>query len=67
MIKNIIRLEHVVGDKIFHFTCDNDSPIANIKDALIQFMKCIVEVEDNIKSQQAAQQEKAAQDEPKEA
>jgi hypothetical protein len=55
MIKNIVRLEFTVMDKVYHFTCDPDSPIEHIKEAIFQIQKYIGQVEDNIKAQMAAQ------------
>jgi hypothetical protein len=64
MIKNISRLEHVINEKLYHFTCDMDSPIENVKDALFQFMKYVGQIEDNIKQQQAKQAADQAVAEP---
>lgn len=44
MIKNITRLEHKVGDRIYHFVCENDSPLGEIHDALSKFKSCIIEI-----------------------
>ena len=54
MLKNISRLESVVGDKIGHFYCDNDTPLHVAKEMLFQFQKYIGQVEDNIKAQHDA-------------
>lgn len=59
MLKNVAQLEHVVGGKIFHFTCDQDSPLPHIKDALNKFIQYVGQIEDNIAAQQKAAQEKA--------
>jgi hypothetical protein len=37
MLKNLIRLEHKIGEKVYHFLCDTDSPIGEVKEALMQF------------------------------
>ncbi len=55
MLKNIVRLEFQIVDKIYHFMCDNDSPIEHIKEALFQCQKYVGAVEDNIKAQMEAQ------------
>ena len=53
MLKNISRLEHKVGEKIYHLVCDSDSPLADVKEALFEFSKFIGKVEDNAKAQEA--------------
>jgi len=58
MLKNLSRLEHVIGDKVYHFVCDNDSPLNEVKEALFQFLKYVGQIEDSVK----AQQEKAAKE-----
>jgi hypothetical protein len=55
MLKNIVRLEFTVADKVYHFMCDNDAPIEHIKEALFQCQKYIGQVEDNIRAQIEAQ------------
>lgn len=54
MLKNISRLEAKINEKIYHFTCDSDSPLPEVKDALFQFIKYIGQMEDAIKQQQEA-------------
>lgn len=53
MLKNIVKLECVVEDKVFQFICDNDAPIEHVKEALFQCQTYIGQVEQNIKSQMA--------------
>lgn len=65
MIKNISRLECKVGEKIYHLTCDVDSPIEHVKEALFQFQKYIGQLEDQIKAQQE-QQKLSEENKPKE-
>jgi len=50
-LKNLSKLEHKIGDKVFHFLCDQDSPLNQVKDALLNFLGFVAQVE------------KAAQDE----
>ena len=64
MLKNISRLECSVNDKIYHLTCDHDSPLEHVKEALFQFQKYVGKVEDEIKATQVAQAEKAKIEEP---
>jgi len=52
MLKNLSSLEHKAGDKIYHFICDTDSPLNDVKDALFQFLKFVGQVEDTVKAQQ---------------
>ena len=44
MIKNVTRLEHKVGDRVYHFLCDNDSSLGEIHDALAKFKSYVVEI-----------------------
>ena len=55
MLKNINRLEYVIEGKVYHFMCDMDSPLHNVKEALFQFIKYVGSIEDVIKK---AQEEK---------
>lgn len=66
MLKNITRLEHVIGDKVYHLTCDADSPLEHVKDALFQFTKFVGQIEDNIKAAQEKQAAEKAKEEAKE-
>lgn len=51
MLKNVVRLEHVVADKVFHLICDSDSPLPALKEALFEFIKYVGHVEDQAKAQ----------------
>lgn len=53
MIKNISRLEHKIGDRVYQVLCDTESPLAELKEALCQFLKFVGQVEDHVKAQQA--------------
>jgi hypothetical protein len=67
MLKNIVKLEIMLADKIYQFLCDNDSPLEHIKEALFQCQKLIGQIEDNIKSQleaKKAQENQEAAQEP---
>jgi len=61
MLKNLARLEHKVGDRVYHLLCDNDSPIVEVKDALTQFLGYAVQVE-----KMAAEAKQAAETPPEE-
>jgi len=62
MLKNLSQLEAkittVINDnsveKIYHFSCDQDSPIPAVKEALVKFMAFVSQIEDKIKEQQEA-------------
>ncbi len=51
MLKNIVRLEHTVADKLFHFHCDHDASTGMIKEALCQFLKFVGQIEDQVRAQ----------------
>lgn len=42
MIKNLIKLEHKIGDRVFHMYCDPDSPLGEVHDALSAMKAYIV-------------------------
>lgn len=68
MLKNISRLEHKIGDRVFQLLADSDSPINEVKEALFQFQKYIGRIEDQVKEQQekaSLEQEKKASEEVK--
>ena len=44
MIKGITRLEHKVGDRAYHFLCDQDAPLGEVHDALAKFKSYVVGV-----------------------
>ncbi len=57
MLKNIIKLEIQIGNKVYNFLCDNDAPLEHVKEALFQFTKYAGQVEDQIRQQQEAQKQ----------
>lgn len=57
MLKNLSRLEHVIGNKVYHLVCDHDSPLVEIKEALNQFMAFVINVEKNVAAAQAVKEE----------
>lgn len=59
MLKNIVRLEHIVGDRVYHLLCDNDSPITEVREALNNFLNLMDQIEANVKAQQ---EQKAAEE-----
>lgn len=68
MLKNLVRLEFEIAEKVYHFVCEPDSPIEHIKEALFQCQKYVGQLEDNIRAKMAAQasQEPPTTDEAKE-
>lgn len=44
MINTVTRLEHKVGDKVYHFICEMNSPIGEVFDALCAFKGMAVEI-----------------------
>ncbi len=52
MLVNISKLEVVVEGRTYSFLCNNDSPLAHIKEVLFQYQKYIGQIEDNVKAQQ---------------
>jgi len=53
MIKNVTKFELAIGDRIYHFLCDMDTSIGDVKEALFQLQKMVGQIEDNIKAQQS--------------
>jgi len=57
MLKNISRLEHKIGDRVFHLLCDSDSPVHEAREALNEFMNFLLQIEENAKAAQEAQKQ----------
>ncbi len=58
MFKAIVKLEHKIGERIYSFTCDNDSPLGEAHDALAKFKSHVVELinrAEQSKSEQTSQ------------
>ena len=53
MLKNISRLEHKIGERIYHLTCDADSPLGEVKETLFEFLKFVGRIEDTERAKQA--------------
>lgn len=62
MIKTKAQLEHKIGERIFHFLCDNDSPLHEVKEALSQFIGHVTNIENAAKEQQEAAEKKKAEE-----
>ncbi len=61
MQKNLVQLEFKAAEKLYHFTCEPDSPIEHVKQALFDFIKHVARIEDAIAAHQA---QKAAESPP---
>jgi hypothetical protein len=59
MLKNKSVLEQVIENKVYHFTCDPDSDLKHVKDALVKFLQFVGHIEDQAAAQQKAAQETA--------
>lgn len=44
MFKSVVKLEHKIGERVYSFTCDNDSPLGEAHDALAKFKAHVVEL-----------------------
>ena len=64
MLKNITQLEYIAGGKLYHFTCDMDSPLSIVKDALTKFIQYVGQIEDQLAAQAKEAEEKAKAEQP---
>ena len=55
MLKQLSSLEHKIGDKVYSFLCDPNSPLNEIKDSLFQFISYVTQIENAAKANQEAQ------------
>jgi hypothetical protein len=62
MLKNVAQFEYIADGKIYHFICDIDSPTGEIKNALNKFIQETCQIEDAVKAQQKAAEDKAAEE-----
>ncbi len=53
MLKNITQLTVEIEGKMYHLLCDNDSPIAHVKNALFKIVQVVGEVEAKLAAAQA--------------
>jgi len=69
MLTNVAKLETKITDtrgekpveRAFHFFLDQDSPIEHAKQALMQFLGYIAQIEEKVKAAQAEAAAKAAE------
>ena len=62
MIKFIARLEHKIGERLYHLHCDHDAPVSELKEALCQFLAHVTQIESNAKATVTAQASAAIQE-----
>jgi len=62
MLKNLSQLSCKVGEKDFNFSCDMDSSLEAVKEALFLIQKHVFQIEDQIKAAQVAQKAKEEAD-----
>lgn len=55
MLKQVTKLEALVGEKVAHLYLDNDTPIGVVKEMLYQFVAYVAQVEANVKAQMDAE------------
>lgn len=65
MLKNFSQIEAKIADKVYHLTCDADSPIEHLKYALGYFKAFVEEFENKMKPQVQLPVEQPKVEEPK--
>lgn len=68
MLKNIVRLESIINERVGHFLLDNDCPIELAEKMLLEFLQYLGQLKAMAKQQQeqaAAQVEEKPQEEVK--
>ncbi len=56
MISNLVKLEHVIDNKVCQFICNNDTDIKICKEALCKFMSFVQQIEDNALAKKAEEE-----------
>jgi hypothetical protein len=51
MLKNLVSLEHKIGEKVVNLMCEADTSLEHVKSALIKFMSHVSNVEEAAKAQ----------------
>lgn len=64
MLKDLSQIECNVDGKICHFTCERDTPLSSVKEALFQFQAYIAKIEENIRLQQSQAEAEKGKEEP---
>jgi len=66
MLKQLLQMEMNIDGKSARFLCDNDLPLPHAKEAIMQFLKYINDIEDAIKVyEEKTKSEKLTQTEEK--
>jgi hypothetical protein len=68
MFKNVTRLEHKIGERVYHFFCDQDSPVVEVKEAFYKWLGFAEQIERSASETAKAEIEKikeTTQEEPK--
>jgi hypothetical protein len=63
MIRNLVQFESTIDGRVGRWYIDNDCPLNIAKEMLFQFQKHLGQIEDSVKEQQAAIEEKKKADE----
>ena len=69
MFSVVGKLEHKIGERVFHFFCDANSPTSEVKEALSLFFGHVIQVEKDAAeaaAKAAASTEAAPEEQPKE-
>jgi hypothetical protein len=51
MIRNIVCIDHQIGNQKFEFICEHDASTTIIKEALCHYMKVVGQIEDQVNAQ----------------
>ena len=62
MLKNITRLESIIADKVYHFSCDMDAPLTHVKEAILKFLYYVGQIEEQVAAQAKAAEEREVAD-----
>lgn len=65
MFKNVLKSEFKIGERLFYFICDGDSPTNEVKEVCYQILKYCGQIEDAIKAKQEEEQSVEVQEEAK--
>jgi hypothetical protein len=53
MLKNISKLECIIGEKPYQFLCEMDSPLSDVQKAIQEFQNFVNKIEETVKEEQA--------------
>lgn len=57
MLKNVVKLEHKIGERVYQLLCDHDSPVFEVKEALSTFFEFAQNVEKEASEKAVSSQE----------